>query len=272
MELRAYWTIIWRRIWLIALIVGVVALYVGYQYYHLRKTANTLTSYSSNVTVQIGVQTVGASPNIAVTTSTAEAFADTLATGPILTSQEFGKQVSNQIAADMGTITSKFGNHPDLSDWQNAGAIGSAITATRIHALITFTVSWGTRAGAWAIAHATGEVISSNVGQYFNYSLISNAPSNQVQYQAIARVISNATDPAVTLGSSASKQLTLLLLLLVALVVGIALAFLLDYLDDRIHSKYDVANLLQLPVYAEVPRAPASGRTRTFKKPQLPAA
>src|SRR6266536_1702521 len=54
MELRAYWTIIWRRIWIVALIVGVVALYVGYQYYHLRKTPGALTAYKSDVTNQIG--------------------------------------------------------------------------------------------------------------------------------------------------------------------------------------------------------------------------
>jgi capsular polysaccharide biosynthesis protein len=51
-------------------------------------------------------------------------------------------------------------------------------------------------------------------------------------------------------------------MLLVALIVGIALAFLADYLDDRIYGKDDALNVLQLPVLAEVPRPPAPGRTR----------
>jgi capsular polysaccharide biosynthesis protein len=51
----------------------------------------------------------------------------------------------------------------------------------------------------------------------------------------------------------------LLVLVLVALVIGIALAFLIDYLDDRVRSKEDVEQLLQLPVYGQVPRVPSIG-------------
>ena len=266
MELRTYWTIIWRRIWLVALIVGIVALYVGYEYYHQHKIANLLTTYSSNVTVQIGVQTKGELANVAANTSTAEAFADTLATGPIFASKEFDTLVSHQVAADTGEITQRYGAHPDLGDWQNASAIGSAISASRIHALVTITVTWSTPAGAWAIANATGETLSASAGQYFNYSLTSGTPTNStgtpVQSVAVARVISSATDPATIPGTS-GKTVELLLLLLVALVAGIALAFLVDYLDDRIRSKDEVTNLLQLPIYGEVPRAPTPGRTRS---------
>src|SRR5690349_3396892 len=102
MELRAYWTIIWRRIWIVALVVGVVALYVGYQYYHLRKTPGALTAYKSNVTIQIGLQ---ASPNgttasYADDVTVSEALADAMVTGPILSSKEFDTEVSNQIGSD----------------------------------------------------------------------------------------------------------------------------------------------------------------------------
>ena len=45
--------------------------------------------------------------------------------------------------------------------------------------------------------------------------------------------------------------------LLVALALGIALTFLLDYLDDRIRSKDDVTQLLGIPIYAVIPRAPS---------------
>src|SRR5438067_6692840 len=102
MELRAYWTIIWRRIWIVALIVGVVALYVGYQYYHLRKTPGALKAYSSAITIQVGLQsTTKGDPNNANYVTVSEALADTLTTGPILASREFDQEVSAQIGQDM---------------------------------------------------------------------------------------------------------------------------------------------------------------------------
>jgi capsular polysaccharide biosynthesis protein len=81
-----------------------------------------------------------------------------------------------------------------------------------------------------------------------------------------AQVISSATDAAPVPGTSANKQTLLFILLLVALIVGIALAFLADYLDDHIYSKDDALNLLQLPILGEVPRAPSPGRT-SIKQP-----
>ncbi len=118
MELRAYWTIIWRRIWIIALVVGVVALYVGYQYYHLRKTPGALTAYRSDITIQVGLQT---SPNETNTSAAdnatiSENLADALTSSPVLTSKEFDSQISQQIGADMSLITQKYGTGVDLGD------------------------------------------------------------------------------------------------------------------------------------------------------------
>jgi len=44
---------------------------------------------------------------------------------------------------------------------------------------------------------------------------------------------------------------------LVVLIIGIALAFLIEYLDDRIYSKEAVIQSLELPVYGEIPRVPS---------------
>lgn len=265
-ELRAYWTIIWRRIWLVALVVGVVALYVGYQYYHLRKTPGALKAYSSDITIQIGLQaTSKGDQNNANYVVVSEALADALATGPILTSHEFDSDVSNQISQDMNQIQLRYGTNPDLGDWQNLGAIGQALSASRVHSLVTISTTWTTPAGAWAIASAVGEVSVSKIGNYLDYVINTNAtPSpagNFVQPGVSARVISNATDAAAVPGTSSSRVTLLILLLIIALFIGIALAFLLDYLDDRIRSKDEVTRLLGLPIYGEVPRAPTPGRS-----------
>ncbi|HVB75145.1 MAG TPA: hypothetical protein VNE38_16465 [Ktedonobacteraceae bacterium] len=265
MELRTYWSIIWRRIWVVILVVGVVALYVGYEYYHLHKTPGALKAYSSAITIQVGlVSTANSDPNNADYVTVSEALADTLANGPILSSHEFDQDVSNQISQDMSVINQRYGANPGLGDWQNVGAIGGALSAVRVNSLVTITTNWATSAGAWAIANAVGEVSTSKMGVFLDYVVTQDAThtssSGNVQLPAVsARVISSATNPATVAGSSNSKVTLLIALLIVALILGIALTFLLDYLDDRLRDKDQIAHLLQLPVLGELPRAPSAG-------------
>jgi len=269
-ELRTYWAIIWRRIWLVALILGVVLLYIGYQYYHLHKTPGALVAYQSSITFQVGLKatTQSIDPSYADSVIVSENLADTLVTGPILTSNEFDTQVSRQVGLDMSNIAQRYGPNPDsyLGDWRNAGAIGSALNANHIHGLVTVNVTWSTPAGAWAIANAIGEVSTTSIGTYLDY-VITNDPSHSstngiMQAAVSARVISNATDATPVPGTATSKELIFAILFLVALIVAIALTFLADYLDDRIRSKEEAKLLLQLPIYGEIPHAPAVGRSK----------
>ena len=275
MELRAYWAIIWRRVWLVALVVAVVALYVGYQYYHLRKTPGALTAYSSNITMEIGLQSNNNNdPNYADNITISESLADALVTSPILSSNEFDSDVSQQIGKDMSQITQRYGANPDLGNWQSASAIGGALSATRAHNLVTVTTTWTTPAGAWAIANAVGEVSVDHIGTYINYIIAPNASNlaSNGQPAVSAQIISDATSAATIAGTSVNKQTLLVLLLVAALVIGIALTFLADYLDDRIRSKDAATNLLQLPIYGEVPRTPAVGKGQSSRRSSSPAA
>ena len=266
MELRTYWTIIWRRIWVVLLVVGVVALYAGYKYYQLRKTPGALTAYSSGVTIQIGLQpTSNGNTNTADYITVSESLADAFATGPILTSHQFDQDVINQINQDRGQIEQHYGASADLGNIQNPGAIGQALSASRVHSLVTINATWITPAGAWAIANAVGEVSAAKMGNYLPYVITSNVTHSTTGSSVLptveARVIGSAANASVVSGSSSSKVTLYILLVLLALVIGIALAFLLDYLDDRIRSKDEVSHLLGLPIYAEVPRAPVPGRS-----------
>ena len=266
MELRTYWSIIWRRIWVVVVIVGVVALYAGYEYYHLHKTPGALKAFSSSVTIQVGLlSTTKGDPNNADYVTVSEALADTLTTGPILTSHEFDQDVSDQIGQDISLISQRFGANPDLGDWQNASAIGGALNAVRVHSLVTITTTWATNAGAWAIANAVGEVSAAKMGVFLDY-VVTSDPSHAFtsgtfeQPAVSARVITSATDPAAVAGTSSGKVALLIALLLVALAIAVALTFLLDYLDDRLRSKEQITYALQLPVLGNLPRAPAPGR------------
>lgn len=265
-ELRSYAKIIWRYIWLIVLIVGLVALYSGYQYYKLRKTPGALTGYSSTISLQIGLEaTSKGDPNPADNVTVSEALADTLVLGPVLSSREFCNDISHQIGQDMSEIQQRYPN-PDLGNVSDPTALGGALTATRVHSLVTISVNWSTAAGAWAISNAIGEIATSRIGQYLDYVVATDythttTSGTYIQPEVSARVVGAASIPGTVPGSSASKLTLLVLLVLIALAVGIALAFLLDYLDDRIRSKEDVTDLFQLPIYGEVPHAPAPGHT-----------
>lgn len=262
MELRAYWAIIWRRIWLIALIVGIVAVYVGYKEYQLRKTPGALSSYQSTVTIQLGLQANQQAVDPYSSAQVASTLADVLVTGPILSSNEFDTQVAQQIASDMDKITQRYGANPDLGNVQDPGAIGAALGATKVDNLVSITATWVTSPGAWAIANAVGEVSASSMCRYLNYVVPQSASCATTSGSpgVAAQIISNANNPGLATGNANSKQTTYLLLLLVALVIGIALAFLAAYLDDRLYTKDDAIQLLRLPVYGEIPRASMRGR------------
>jgi capsular polysaccharide biosynthesis protein len=275
-ELRAYGAIIWRRIWVIALIVGVVALYAAYQYYHLYKTPGALKAYHSEVTLQIGIQNFGSQDNHSFNdyVSASETLADAFTTDPILTSNSFDTAVSRQIRADMDTIAQRYGANPNLGDWQSSAAIAQALSPSRIHNQVTVNVTWTTPAGAWAIANALGEVTTTHISSYMNYGLMNTSayvsgPSSKSTPLPVvsATVVSAALPSIVVAGPSANRPVLLLLLVFVALIIGIALAFLLDYLDDRIRSQEDVEQLLQLPVYGQVPRVPSLGKGTSRRSP-----
>jgi len=270
-ELRAYWSIILRRIWVIALVVIVVSLYSGYQYYKIRKTPGALHAYQSSVTLLIGLQaSTKITGNYSDYVSVSESIADAFTTGPTITSSKFAKQVYDQVNVDMPQIKQKFGANPDLGDLANPGvavrAISSSITAGRAHSLVTVSASWNTPAGAWAIANAIGEVSIAHINDYSDYVVTNDATRAGITTSqrpvVAAKVIIAATDAATIAGSQANRPTLLLVLVLVALLLGIALAFLIEYLDDRLRKTDDVVQLLQLPLYGEVPHAPSPGNTK----------
>ncbi len=275
MELRTYWSVILRRLWVIALVVVVVSIYSGYQYYKIRKTPGALHAYSSNVTLLVGLQAstkITDHSNYTDYVAVSESVADSFTTGPALTSTKFGKQVYDQINVDMPQIKQKFGENPDLGDLANpgiaVGAISSSLTASRAHSLVTISASWNTSAGAWAISNAAGEVSTAHINDYTDYVVPNDtrAAVTSVERPVVAaKVIISASDAATIAGSQASKPTLLLVLVLVALLIGIALAFLIEYLDDRLRKTDDAVQLLQLPVYGEVPSLPSLDNAKSRK-------
>ncbi len=277
MELRTYADILRRRFWIIALVVILAALYSGYQYYHLHKTIGALKLYQSTVIMHIGLQptTYSSGQSYGDYIAASETVADQYASGPYFTAASFDNQVAQQIQADQSQIAQKFGANANLGNL-DPGAIGGAISASHVHTLVTVTVTWDTPAGAWAITNAISEVTVKNIRSYVGFvvgentavtpvATVTTSSGSPSQPQVEAQVVSAASDPGTIPGPQASRTTLLLVLVVVALIIGIALAFLLEYLDDRIRRREDVIQLLQLPVYGEVPHAPTLGQSHATR-------
>jgi capsular polysaccharide biosynthesis protein len=254
-----------RRLWVIIPVILIVALYSAYQYYHIYKTPGMLKEYQSATTLRVGLQADphNSDKNYADYLSVSETLADTIVSAPIINSQAFATEISQQIQADMDQIRLRYGSQPDLGSWQNPAAISAAISTSRVHNLVTVTVNWSTPAGAWAIAHAIGEVSVTHLGTYLDYEISTTPTSvaaNPAHPKVSAQVIGTPSNPALVAGPAANKPGLLLALLLVACIIAIALAFFVEYLDDRIRSKEEVEQLLQLPCFGEIPPAPTPGK------------
>jgi capsular polysaccharide biosynthesis protein len=256
-ELRHYGTVLLRRLWVVVLVVGVVLLYAVYQYNTLAKTPGALTAYQSNISLQVGLQANAHSSDqfYADYQSVAEAQADELVSGPVLTSPEFTTQVLSQVQADTDEIAQHYGPNANLGNLNDPAAIASALTASRSHTLVTLSVTWSTSAGAWAIANAIGEVSTSQLSHYLDYEIRATPSSASAQPLVGVKIISAASQPARVAGSAEHQVSMLLILLLVALIIGLALAALIEYLDDRIFDTREAMQLLQLPVYGEIPHS-----------------
>jgi capsular polysaccharide biosynthesis protein len=261
-ELRVYWAILKRRFWIIGPIVLVTMLYVVYQYYFLYKAPGALNAYQSTTTLRIGLKATPQSSDqdYANYLTVSSTFADIIVTTLVMNSPQFATEVSRQIQSDMDKIRLRYKGQPDLGEWQNAGTIGSAISTSRTHNLIMVNVVWSTPAGAWAIANAIGAVSTTYMGTYLDYEIRSASANTQHGNDhplVSAEVVSHASAPVVVAGPAAHRLALLLVLLLVACIIAIALAFLVEYLDDRIRSREEAEQLLQIPCFGEIPRAPA---------------
>jgi capsular polysaccharide biosynthesis protein len=249
----------------VALVVAIAAIYVAYQYYESHKTDSGALTYQATVSIHIGPQSAIHSQSYTDYINSSGSLADEFVTGPTLTSDTFAKQVIQQVQNDMSTIEQHYAN-PSLGNWKDPSTIIKALSTTRAHSTVTISVNWNTEAGAWAIAKAIGEVCEANMSKYLNYQAA--APNSQIspsaEYLVVgANVVNQPTTPTQVENAAAiMKKTQLLAILLVGLIIGIALAFLVEYLDDRIYRSEEVIQLLQLPMYGEIPQAPVQGQSK----------
>lgn len=227
MELRDYTRVLMRYGWLIVLL-GVV---VGAGSWIFR--AQPAPQYSASVRFTIGVNAPPAK--------------DVSGYDPILTSyqaseyvrDDFVEIIQSDVFADDVNVT--LGKMGVSGITVRRGNIGAAVEKQR--RLMSMSVTWNDAAQAQRIADAAVKNLSENNAKYF------------AQLGATGATVAVIDKPVVSrIGTSLREQMDIPIRVLLALLAGIALAFILDYLDTSVRDVRD-AEALGLRVVGEIPKS-----------------
>ncbi|MFC1976090.1 hypothetical protein ACFLXQ_06810 [Chloroflexota bacterium] len=227
MELKKYWHIIWQRIWipvLLLIVVGGVSLL----------TQQTPPStYSTTMRFTVGVKPQEVADQYSYDSYYAWLSSEYLADDmtAIVSSQAF--------AADVNQRLTEMGSAAQISP----GSIGGVTIAEKQHRILRLNMGWGNDTELVEIAQAVVTVMEQDSPKYLTQL---GTPG------ALIKVIDPPSSPARN-SVSLTQRLDLPVRLLLALAAGLALIFLLDYLDDSVRSKAEL-EAMGISVLAEVPK------------------
>lgn len=234
MELRTYWSVVVRRGWLIA---GVFALALAAS---IGGFALVPQAISYQASLSLAVRPLP-EPKTGVYYSFDEYYA-------YLSSEYLNDDVIELV---QGTTFMK--------DLQNRLASrypvppSGSIKAKKAHRVLSITVTSGTADGALALAQAAAEALSpdSESGKrYFE------------QLTAKDLLVTTVDPPTIVAGPGARSVLDLALRAILGLMAGLALAFVVDYLDESLHDPEEVERLLGVPILGTIPREPKRNAPR----------
>ena len=221
MELKAYWGILRRWWWVVAL----VTLVAGAGSLALRPPETP--SFTANLRLAVGLLPESGDGKFYTydqyyTWLTSEYLADDLS--EVVRSQVFAADVSQRLGAKV-----------------DAGLIQGATSPQKTHRILTVSITTGSAEQSLAIAGAAVQALQEQGDKYFAQINARNAAIRVIDPPALV-------PQAVGL----RERLDLPLRLLLALAAGVALAFLLDYLDDSVRGAGDL-EAMGLAVVGEIP-------------------
>ncbi len=231
MELKQLWAVIVRRWWLIAL-PALVALVLAIPSF--RQILSSSSGYSVAIRFTAGqVPSADAAKTFQdqsyITWLGSEYAVNNLASW--MKTQSFAQEIADKL---------------DTSDkTYDVNALQGAIQSDSARSIMTLYISnWPNADELKQIAAAAIDVLQNKNQMYFPQLGLQRA-------QVIPLDTVNVTPVATPLAT----RLQPLFRIAIGLVVGIALAFLAEYLDPTIRSRSDIA-ALNLPIIAEIPRHP----------------
>ncbi|HEY65997.1 MAG TPA: hypothetical protein G4O02_15650 [Caldilineae bacterium] len=228
-ELRAYWAIIRRRWWLPVAIILLTMLWwvAARQPWRPRPT-----TYTTSLSFSVGVRPEPRTGDYYTydryyTWLASEYLVDDLS--EVVRRSEFARAVSQRLADQGITVP--------------AGAIQGSTQAGKLHRVLTLSISWGDPEQLAAIADAAAAVLSEEAGAFLPQTMADEVEARLIDRGAI-----------VPIAPPLRERLDLPLRLFLGLIVGVALAFLLDYLDDSVRDRADLEDL-GIAVLGEIPRS-----------------
>ncbi|MEA3336963.1 MAG: hypothetical protein U9R25_13710 [Chloroflexota bacterium] len=230
MELRQYWTIIRRWWWIPALLMGLVLVF---SLLTQRPWQASPPQYVTSLSLSVGFEPekpADGEENY-YTALASEYLIDDMA--EVVRGSEFAAAVSQRLAVQGINVP--------------PGAIQGSTQAGKLHRILNVGITWGNPDELPDIVNAVIETIEEEAADFMPRLFAQNGAAYLINRGGIGEV-----------GPGLSDRLDLPLRLLIALAAGIALAFLVDYLDDRVRDESDVESL-GLPVIAEIPKHRSGG-------------
>jgi capsular polysaccharide biosynthesis protein len=225
MELRQYWHIVWKRIWIPALLFAVV-LVVSLA---LRSPSPPQYQASGRVLVDVppleAIEGMGFDPRLTAPQAT-EYLVD-----------DFTQFVSSQAVAE--AVSERL---VDQGIRVPPGSIQSSTASEQVHRVVTIRVTRDNPDEAIAVLSAAIEVLQQDAPAFFG-----RLGLEQPQVTLFDGPSVSSVPPSLT------ERLDLPVRLLLALLAGVAVCFFLNYLDDSIRGREDLEDM-GIQVLTEVPR------------------
>ena len=231
MELRQYWHIVWKRIWIPALLFGLV-LVVSLA---LRSPSPPQYQASGRVLVDVppldAIEGMGFDPRLTAPQAT-EYLVDDFT--QFVSSQAVAEAVGKRLAGQGIQVP--------------PGSIQSSTASEQVHRVVTIRVTWDNPDEAIAVLAAAIEVLQQDAPAFFGRLGLEQPQVTLFDGPSVSPV-----PPSLT------ERLDLPVRLLLALLAGVAMCFLLNYLDDSIRGREELEDM-GIRVLTEVPR-----RRRRFR-------
>ncbi len=245
MEIRHYWSIIVRRWWVAALVFALAAAYGAYQW----KAGGNIY----NAQVKLVVRQLPAPSEIIAGISPTSVYSYDSYYRNISSEylvDDYDEVVKGRVFADAVaqtlTDTYKSGSDKYLKRAFSSGdLVYGLVGASRIHRIMTLDVNTDDPAISVAVANAAADTLVSKGGGFF--------PAGDIHDDVGFAIIDYPKDPSEAKSNASKKLTTGIIIALLGLIAGLALVFLLEYLDDRVRDVGDAQRVTSLPVIGTLP-------------------